>query len=70
MQEENIISSLSQMKILLILDHVNGISAGSKSFTDLKIFLARFLDRCKNVKVSYIILISFQKLFEFSKKNS
>ena len=48
-QEELIISTLSQSKSLLVFDHFNSVSASSA--TDIKIFLSRLLDRCKQVKV-------------------
>jgi hypothetical protein len=51
MQEEAIINSLAPMQLLLVLDHINGIPEGSKCATDIKIFITRFLDRCKQIKV-------------------
>merc|ERR1711998_475956 len=51
-QEENIIQSLSQARMLIVLDHIHGIlTAGDNSVTDFKMFLSRLLDRCKQVKI-------------------
>ena len=51
-QEENIIQSLSQARMLIVFDHIQGIlSAEDKTVTDFKMFLSRLLDRCKQVKI-------------------
>jgi hypothetical protein len=48
--EEAIITKLITSKMLIVLDHFNN-SAPSVALTDIKLFLARLMDRCRNVKV-------------------
>ena len=64
MQEETIINSLAPMQLLLVLDHINGIPEGSKCATDIKIFITRFLDRCKQIKVIFYFAL-YKYLFNF-----
>ena len=51
-QEELIVTSLSSLQVLLVLDHVDDLLRGAgEAGTDLKFFLGRLFDRCHQVKV-------------------
>lgn len=50
--EELIVTSLSSLQVLLVLDHVDDLLHGQdEAGTDLKFFLGRLFDRCHQVKV-------------------
>lgn len=51
-QEELIVTSLSSLQVLLVLDHVDDLlRSQGEAGTDLKFFLGRLFDRCHQVKV-------------------
>ena len=51
--EELIVSALSPFKLLLVLDHIEGLLTNTvtDTATDLKFFLGRLFERCRHVKV-------------------
>eukprot|EP01035_Chromulina_nebulosa_P018081 gene18081-23729_t len=49
--EESIVSALSQLKLLLIIDNVDKILINSDAANDFKFFLGRLFERCKHIKV-------------------
>ena len=51
--EELIVSVLSPLRLLLVLDHIDGLlnNTVSDTATDLKFFLGRLFERCRHVKV-------------------
>jgi CHAT domain len=51
--EELIVSVLSPFKLLLVLDHIEGLLTNivSDTATDLKFFLGRLFERCRHLKV-------------------
>ena len=51
--EELIVSVLSPFRLLLVLDHIEGLLSNTitDTATDLKFFLGRVFERCRNVKV-------------------
>ena len=50
-QEEFIVTNLSNLHVLLVLDHVDGLLADDDTSTDFKFFLSRLFDRCSHLKV-------------------
>lgn len=54
--EEIIVNGLSPLRVLLVIDHIDELlllPGSSEAATDLKVFLGRLFDRCKNVKVQF-----------------
>lgn len=50
--EQLIVASLSLLKILLVIDNVDGIVVSEESCaTDFKVYIGRLFDRCKHVRV-------------------
>lgn len=51
--EELVVSVLSPLRLLLVLDHIEGLlnNTESDTATDLKFFLGRLFERCRHVKV-------------------
>lgn len=52
-QEEYIVSCIADLKMLIIIDHVDDIllCSSSDASTDLKMFLGHIFERCRNIKV-------------------
>lgn len=51
--EELVVSVLSPLRLLLVLDHIEGLlnNTENDTATDLKFFLGRLFERCRHVKV-------------------
>jgi hypothetical protein len=57
-QEERLLHVLGSVKVLLVLDHVNDLlssSVAGDTSTDLKMFVSRIFDRCRDIKVRVIM---------------
>ncbi|CAE7470169.1 unnamed protein product, partial [Symbiodinium microadriaticum] len=53
-QEEMLLHCLASVKVLIVLDHLNDLltsNVAENTATDLKMFLSRMLERCRDVKV-------------------
>lgn len=54
-QEDLLLHILASVKVLLVLDHVNDLlssSVAGDTSTDLKMFVSRIFDRCRDIKVN------------------
>ena len=55
-QEEMLLHCLTAVNVLIVFDHVNDLltsNVAENTGTDMKMFLSRMLDRCRDVKVRY-----------------